>query len=208
MRILAILIAFSILSCTSENMEYGKFEGKVIVEWLDDENGEDRKMKLLENFTYIDPNGKKWTAKKGYETDGASIPKAFWSLVGGPFEGGYRKAAVIHDWYCDSKSEPWKDVHRIFYYANRASGVNEFKSKVLYTAVLVGGPKWGNDNSNCYGCHQTALEKDKNGRSMFVPAITDDDVKKIYDWISDKNPELSEIEKYITESYPNSKFGH
>lgn len=175
-------------------MNYGHFEGSVKVEWVRD-NGRDRHMKLLEDFTYIDPLGKRWTAPKGYETDGASIPKAFWSVVGGPFEGGYREAAVIHDWYCHSKTEPWKDVHRIFYYAARAANVSESKAKLLYTAVRVGGPKWGDNKSKCYSCHSGEEGKDAG--------LDEQEARSIADWVTKNNPSLDEIDAYANEKYPS-----
>src|SRR5712692_9140850 len=33
----------------------------------------------------------------------ASIPRAFWSVIGGPLEGQYRNASVFHDVACDQK---------------------------------------------------------------------------------------------------------
>src|ERR1035441_4686270 len=45
----------------------------------------------------IDPDGLEWKAPKGLVTDGASIPQIAWTPVGGPFEGLYRLAAVVHD---------------------------------------------------------------------------------------------------------------
>jgi hypothetical protein len=38
---------------------------------------------------------------KGYEFDGASIPRALWSLIGSPFQPEYLKAACFHDWVCE-----------------------------------------------------------------------------------------------------------
>ena len=59
--------------------------------------------------------------------------------MGGPFEGNYRNAAVIHDQFCadsDHGLRTWQDVHRMFYFAMRASGVAEVQAKVLYAAVF------------------------------------------------------------------------
>ena len=41
------------------------------------------------------------TIPAGYSTDGASIPRPFWALVGNPFEPDFIAAAIVHDWYCD-----------------------------------------------------------------------------------------------------------
>lgn len=36
-----------------------------------------RNIRLLEDFVYIDPDGRSWSTPKSYEADGASIPQAF-----------------------------------------------------------------------------------------------------------------------------------
>ena len=118
--------------------EFGRFVGKVNASWSDD----GRTMRLTEPFTYVDGSGKEWLAPLGAEVDGASIPRAFWTLVGGPFEGQYRNASVIHDVACRQRTETSDDVHLMFYNACRCGGVAEQKAKVLYMAVYHFGPHW------------------------------------------------------------------
>jgi hypothetical protein len=135
--VISLTIALSLSSpCVAQ--DYGTFVGKIVAEWLDD----GRKMKLIEPFSYIDPNGSKWNAPAGWEVDGASIPQIAWSIIGGPFEGKYRNASVIHDVACDQKSRPWMDVHRTFYTAMLASDVDPIKAKIMYAAVYHWGPRW------------------------------------------------------------------
>lgn len=98
--------------------------------------------KLENEFRFDDPNGLQWIAPAGIEVDGASIPQVFWSLVGGPFEGEYINASVIHDFYCRAKSRTAHDTHRNFYYGMRASGVPEWKATYMYWAVSTFGPDW------------------------------------------------------------------
>ena len=117
----------------------GKFVGKVVTEWLDEDG---RKMKLIEPFLYVDPDGSEWNAPIGWVIDGASIPKVAWSVIGGPFEGKYRNASVIHDVACDQKTRPWVDVHRAFYNAMLTGGVDATKAKIMYAAVYHFGPRW------------------------------------------------------------------
>lgn len=99
-------------------------------------------MRLLEPYSFVDHDQKTWAVPQGAEVDGASIPQPLWSLIGGPFEGKYRNASVIHDFYCDLRSEPWRAVHRVFYSGMRASGVSESRAKLMYAAVYFGGPRW------------------------------------------------------------------
>lgn len=119
-----------------------EFIGEVVTKWLHTP-GADRKMKLLEDFTFIDPNGTQWTAPAGHEIDGASIPQFLWSTVGSPFTGDYRRASVLHDYECDMKRHPHKEVHRLFYNAMICDGVNPIRAKYMYQAVRLFGPKWG-----------------------------------------------------------------
>lgn len=117
---------------------WGRYEGSVQTEW--DETG--RVMSLLSDFAYVDPQGIRWHARKGSVIDGASIPRALWSVIGSPFTGRYRAASVIHDVACDEKTRPWEDVHRCFYHAMRCSGVPAKQAAVMFWAVFRFGPRW------------------------------------------------------------------
>jgi len=100
------------------------------------------KFKLSHEFQFDDPNGLVWSVPPEVEVDGASIPQAFWSFIGGPFEGEYVRASVIHDYYCDIKTRTEHDTHRSFYYGMRAAGVEKWKAKFMYWAVETFGPTW------------------------------------------------------------------
>jgi hypothetical protein len=100
------------------------------------------KFQLLHTFSFDDPNGLIWSVPDGSQVDGASIPQTFWSVIGGPFEGNYIKASVIHDFFCDTKTRTSHDTHRNFYYGMRASGVPEWQAKLMYWAVSTYGPDW------------------------------------------------------------------
>jgi hypothetical protein len=114
------------------------FSGPVKAEWLND----GRHMKILERLTYSDPYCRQWEAPAGAIVDGASIPQLAWSLIGGPFEGKYRDASVIHDVACEERSAPWEYVHLVFYYAMLAKGVDRLQAKIMYAAVYHFGPRW------------------------------------------------------------------
>lgn len=115
-----------------------QFHGRLVGEFLDD----GRKIKLLAPYSYTDPAGEIWTVPTDTIVDGASIPQLFWSVIGGPLEGKYRNASVVHDFYCDEKTRPWEAVHRVFFDAMLESGVDELQAKVMYYAVYVFGPRW------------------------------------------------------------------
>ncbi len=116
-----------------------RFYGDVIARWLPESP---REMELVSPFSFIDKYGFKWFAPCGSIVDGASIPRLFWRFIGSPFVGKYRRASVIHDVYCKTKSMPHKKVHKMFYEAMLADGVSKIKAKQMYLAVKIGGPKW------------------------------------------------------------------
>jgi len=138
--LIAVIIGvWTALSSISYAQNWGEFVGKVVAEWLP--GGRD--MKLVKDFAYVDPQGRRWNAPAGSVVNGASIPQFAWSIIGGPFEGRYRDASVIHDVACRTKDHPWQDVHEAFYTAMLASGVETLKAKVMYAAVYHFGPRWG-----------------------------------------------------------------
>ncbi len=125
------------LAAAADSM-FGKFIGKLVAEF----EGDGRKVTLIEPYSFVDPTGEEWPVPAGAKSDGASVPSAFWALYP-PFTGNYRSAAVVHDYYCDTKKRSWQDTHKVFYYAMRAAGVDERNAKVMYGAVYLFGPRWG-----------------------------------------------------------------
>jgi hypothetical protein len=118
--------------------DYGTFNGPVRARWLPD----GRFMALCEALEFTERHGPTWTAPVATRTDGASIPPVFWSVIGGPFEGKYRDAAVIHDYECCIKARPWRAVHRMFYAGMMANGEALWRAKLMYFAVYFFGPRW------------------------------------------------------------------
>ncbi len=175
------------------NGTWGAFSGRVQAEF--DDNGRD--MILLRDLTYTDPHQVAWHAPKGSRVNGASIPKAFWSIIGGPFEGKYRDASVIHDVACDEKSRPWLDVHRTFYYGMRCSGVPERKAKTMYYAVYKYGPRWSPGGT---------MSRDTMGSPG--SASSQPTPEEVADWIERENPSLAEIESESSLSKSTSAGHH
>jgi Protein of unknown function (DUF1353) len=122
----------------------GKFIGDVVARWKAD----GREMTLLEPFEYIDLEGLSWKVPVGTVVDGASIPQFFWSLIGGPFDGVYRNASVVHDFYCQVRTRPYRKVHNVFREAMEASGVSPRKSWLMFQAVNKFGPRWSNTKAD------------------------------------------------------------
>lgn len=144
----AIVFLF-VLSQHTHASEFGKYLDDLIIKVLDD----GRTVEVIGSYEYEDPNGKTWTVPDRYVVNGASIPQFLWSVVGGPYSGRYRNASVVHDYYCDVKSESWKDVHRMFYFAMRANNVSATRAKLMYSAVYRFGPRWNFEYvPNCEDC--------------------------------------------------------
>lgn len=94
-------------------------------------------------------------APAGTITDGASIPRFFWRLIGPPLTGRYRQAAVIHDagytadlqWNIDGDSRSYnrKDVDTLFLQLMEALGVPWWRRRLMHLAVRLFGAKHWTD---------------------------------------------------------------
>lgn len=134
--LLCALIMTSVLTgCASDKAQpwteaaspahpWGHFSGSPITQW----NPDGRSMTLLNELRYVDPKGHVWVAPANSVVDGASIPRSLWTFMGGPFEGKYRNASVLHDVSYEQKNRPWEDCDRMFY--NRCR--NEFVASFCF----------------------------------------------------------------------------
>lgn len=177
---------------------YGYFIGRVRAEFLDG-----RDMKLLESFEYKDPNSQSWIAPIGSIINGASIPKAAWSVIGSPYSGLYRDASVIHDVHCELKLKSWEEVHRVFYYAMLASGVSAFKARIMFKAVHEFGPRWASPYIRVEEEMATvSIDEPESSllvvsQSLIEPEMSDKDLQKIIqalNQVTDQNISLDEIQ--------------
>jgi len=107
------------------------FNNTVKCEWLP--NGRD--IRILERIEFIDSNGRLWIVLPHSIVNGASIPKVFWSIIGSPFVGKYRRPSVFHDVYCQSHLRACDDVHKMFLEAMLLDGVSGAKAELMYDAV-------------------------------------------------------------------------
>lgn len=91
-------------------------------------------------------------APKGMATDGASIPRVFWRLIGSPWTGKYRRPAIFHDagykglLQIKSVDGDAVDVRLtrdetdgLFLALMQAEGANWFLRQTIYRAVRVCG---------------------------------------------------------------------
>src|SRR6267143_2058901 len=135
-KLLSLFVSFVIISnligCASDKKpawirfaekqpnKWGHYSGYVEARWEND----GRSMTLLSELRYTDPQGVVWIAPAGSQVDGASIPRSLWTLMGGPFEGKYRNASVLHDVAYEQRNRPPDVYDRMFYNAMRCSRVS------------------------------------------------------------------------------------
>ena len=122
-------------------MSFGKFSGNPKTEWLS-ELGEDRDMRVLEPFWYLDPEGRRWDVPEGTIINGASIPRTLWSSVGSPFTGAYRRAALVHDAAVGREGVLRQEADTMFHFACLCGGCTVLQAKLLYAGVRLG--TWAN----------------------------------------------------------------
>ncbi len=139
--------------------KWGHYSGYVEARWEND----GRSMTLLSELRYTDPQGVVWIAAAGSQVDGASIPRSLWSLMGGPFEGKYRNASVLHDVAYEQKNRPHEVCDRMFYNAMRCSGAP------LESAESGAGKSWRRDR--CAGRGSAAGDPGKSRRYQYRPRL-------------------------------------
>lgn len=140
-RLLTLLLITFMFTGTAFGQERkDKFAG--VLELKDYEGSNYRTFELVSDLTYIDPRGREWYAQHGLITDGASIPQFLWSVIGSPYTGIYRRAAIIHDYYCTNNYKEWHSVENAFYDAMITDGVSKPKALLMYHAVVRFGPRW------------------------------------------------------------------
>lgn len=86
---------------------------------------------------------RKIVVKKGFDFDGASIPRFLWSIIGSPMTGGYQRAACLHDALYAGEVLPRKECDGLFLEAMKSDGVSYTKRYSMYWAVRTfGGSVW------------------------------------------------------------------
>ena len=103
---------------------------------------DDQRFILLEKVTAFSL-GYRITINKGFDFDGASIPKWLWSIYGSPFTGNYVVASLIHDGLYASQKVSKRISDKIFLDIMKQSNVGYVKRTSMYLAVkMFGGKDW------------------------------------------------------------------
>jgi hypothetical protein len=128
---------------------HGTFSGDLRTAWIT-APANDQLMRLLESFSYTDPELFVWGAPKDHRIHGTSIPRPLWSLLGSPYCGMHRRAAIVHEVARDharDDSIKRRAADRMFYHACRASGCSVSQATLLYLGVRMAAawpsiPQW------------------------------------------------------------------
>lgn len=116
------------------------FKGKLILDFVGP-----RLAYLVQDYSYRDLSGHLHAAKAGLATDGGTIPRMFWSIIGSPYTYAL-PAYVIHDHYAELARHLYTadpDAARLLRYQCdqlfvemlEYLGVNWMKRNIMYRAV-------------------------------------------------------------------------
>ena len=100
-----------------------------------------KKRSLLKPFTYITWDEETIIVPKDFLTDGASIPKLFRPLFGGPWSDENFEPSVIHDWLCELAREAKYSRRRadsIFSQTLAEKKKFSIKRKIMWFGVRLG----------------------------------------------------------------------
>ena len=98
---------------------------------------------ILFEDVVVESLGYNITVKKGFDFDGASIPKWLWSIYGSPLNGNYVVASLIHDGLYASQKVSKSVSDKIFLDVMKQSNVGYIKRTSMYLAVtMFGGNDW------------------------------------------------------------------
>jgi hypothetical protein len=205
-RFVSIIVAALLIGCASDKKQarlsdteqsawgggkWGYYTGEPVTRW----NPDGRTMTLLSDLRYTDPQGLVWTAPAGSQVDGASIPRYLWSIMGGPFEGKYRNASVLHDVAYGERNRPWQDCDRMFYNAMRCSGASAAEAKTMYYALYKFGRHW---KFPIKRGKPVKFEGQMVARAEAIPRaipVNPVEINEARDWIRSTDPSLDQIEQ-------------
>ena len=94
------------------------------------------KYELTEDYN-MEVGGLTIRIPKGFQYDGASIPRIFWRVIKSPFQPKFMAPALCHDWLY-TENIPGVDkslADDIFYHLLLLNGVKKTKAKLMHQAV-------------------------------------------------------------------------
>ena len=92
--------------------------------------------------------GKSFVIPRGFESDGASVPRFFWRVVCPPLDHRAVRAGVAHDYIYRTQPEDWtrREADLMFLAFLIEDGLPPFRAKLAYWGVRIGGGRAWNEN--------------------------------------------------------------
>jgi hypothetical protein len=195
LRFVSLLVVFAVLSGFALAAGNGHFHGSVILEWVDD-TPFIASMRLVEKFSFEQADGKSWVVPAGTTVDGRFAPPLFTKLMGHPFDGGFRKSAIVYDYVAKDMTQPWREAQRMFYEASIVEGVLPIEAKVMFMLMNAEGSRWvERRSSSCFNsCHSGASDL------SWRPLVDDAQVIALVSWVREGDPSLDEIEQRVDDT--------
>lgn len=112
------------------------------VRWLHIYADGRRKFVTLRDFWQVHEDGTVDKIERGFESDGASIPRFLWRLES-PY-GPLLEPAIPHDYRYVMKLGERKDADRYFREGMKVTAVDKWKHPLIYQGIRrLGGGGWG-----------------------------------------------------------------
>lgn len=103
----------------------------------------------------IDFGGKTFMIKRGFESDGASVPRFFWRIMFPNTDTTASTAGICHDWIYREQPSDWTRAwaDRMFLCKLLEAGMNVNKAILAYRMVrLFGWVAWNSNKSYLEAC--------------------------------------------------------
>ena len=101
--------------------------------------GEEEIWEVVRGFYFADREGHKHSVPSGTISDGASIPRAFWVLVGHPRDTDIGQAAAVHDVMYREGKYPRGHADDVFDQGMKVLGATWIKRKLVHSALSAFG---------------------------------------------------------------------
>lgn len=100
----------------------------------------ERLWRVTADLSYHAASGKVYIVPAGFVTDGGSIPRVCWALIGPPMgDISWSSPFVLHDWLYATGQESRDVCDGLLYESGRASGGWWMKAQTIYWAVRAAG---------------------------------------------------------------------
>ena len=111
-----------------------KFIGKLITKDLDDDMWE-----IMVSYAFVDSKGVRHYVLKEFKSNGASIPRLLWSIVGTPRATDMAQSAVLHDFKYRYGGVSRKRADQLLREGMKVLGAPWWKRQIVYAGIRIGG---------------------------------------------------------------------